>query len=311
MAFGLLEKLPDPPAGKDGWPWTEQSDPLPETQPDGSPWPKISIVTPSYNQGRFIEETIRSVLLQRYPNLEYIVMDGGSTDESVEIIKKYDPWIDSWASEEDEGQSDAINKGFERATGEIYAWLNSDDFYAAGALRSIAKAFLKKSAEVGAIVGVGHKIDEEGSVVYTPSKSELTREAFLNWLNGGSFMQPACFFRRAMWEKCGPLRADLKYAMDIDFFLNAVRKYRFESVDKTISFAHKHEGAKTTGERHRWRAEVIFQLYEHGGRREALNEVEKMSEVLIQKRNQLSQLKRMNSHPVFKWAMRLWRHLLN
>jgi cellulose synthase/poly-beta-1,6-N-acetylglucosamine synthase-like glycosyltransferase len=89
-----LSSLPKPPENKAGWPWTEASDPVRETAPDGSDWPKISIVTPSYNQGQFIEETIRSILLQRYPNLEYIVMDGGSDDNTVEILPKYDPWID-------------------------------------------------------------------------------------------------------------------------------------------------------------------------------------------------------------------------
>ena len=110
--MGLISQLPPPPPDRTGWPWTEESPRLPSHMPDGSKWPKISIVTPSYNQGKFIEKTIRSVLLQNYTNLEYIIMDGGSTDESVEIIKKYKPWLTHWGSEKDEGQSDAINRGF-------------------------------------------------------------------------------------------------------------------------------------------------------------------------------------------------------
>src|ERR1700738_1526878 len=109
-----------------GWPWTTETPRLPAVRPDGSRWPRITIVTPSFNQGQFIEETIRSVLLQGYPNLEYIIIDGGSTDNTVEIIKKYEPWIACWVSEKDRGQSDALNKGFARATGQILAWLCSD-----------------------------------------------------------------------------------------------------------------------------------------------------------------------------------------
>ena len=96
---------------------------MPPVRPDGSAWPRISIVTPSYNQGQFIEETIRSILLQGYPDLEYIIIDGGSTDQSVEIIRKYEPWLTYWVSEKDRGQSHAINKGFERASGEIRGYI--------------------------------------------------------------------------------------------------------------------------------------------------------------------------------------------
>ena len=112
----MLELLPLNSIRK-GWPWSEESSFLSKLKSDGSEWPRITIVTPSYNQGRFIEETIRSVLLQNYPNLEYIIIDGGSNDNTLEIIKKYEPWITYWISEPDKGQSDAINKGFQKATG--------------------------------------------------------------------------------------------------------------------------------------------------------------------------------------------------
>ncbi|RMG22533.1 MAG: glycosyltransferase, partial [Methanobacteriota archaeon] len=103
--------LPDPEEGKHGWPWDVKPAVMPATMSDGKPWPKLSIVTPNYNYGQYLEKTIRSVLLQGYPNLEYIIMDGGSTDNSVEIIKKYEPWITYWESKKDRGQAHAINKG--------------------------------------------------------------------------------------------------------------------------------------------------------------------------------------------------------
>src|SRR5437588_6081454 len=140
MRCPTLAKLPSPLTDKTGWPWTIETPPLPVVRPDGSCWPRISIVTPSYNQGQFIEETIRSVLLQGYPDLEYIIIDGGSQDESVEIIKKYEPWLTYWVSEQDRGQSHAINKGFDRSTGLILGWLNSDDVLLPNALATVAVA---------------------------------------------------------------------------------------------------------------------------------------------------------------------------
>lgn len=136
-----LEDLPAPPPDKTGWPWTEQTEPLPDRMPNGSEWPKISIVTPSYNQGQFIEETIRSVLLQGYPNLEYIIIDGGSTDSTTETIKKYEQYLAYWVSEVDEGQSDALNKGFTLSQGNICGYLNSDDLLLPKALYILSNIY--------------------------------------------------------------------------------------------------------------------------------------------------------------------------
>ena len=119
MRCATLNELPPPPRDKTGWPWTVECPQLPETMPDGQPWPRISIVVPSYNQGNFIEESIRSIVCQGYPNLELIIIDGGSTDGTLDILEKYQWNITFWVSEPDRGQSHALNKGFARSSGSI------------------------------------------------------------------------------------------------------------------------------------------------------------------------------------------------
>ena len=162
MRCPTLNELPPPLPGRTGWPWTEECPQLPDTMPDASLWPRVSIVTPSYNQGQFVEETIRSVLLQGYPHLEYMVVDGGSIDQSVQIIRKYEPWLAFWVSEKDNGQSHAINKGWRRAQGDIIAYLNSDDRLEVGALRCVAEMFV---AQPGLAVVYGDRNMVNGKTI--------------------------------------------------------------------------------------------------------------------------------------------------
>ncbi len=255
-----LKDLPPPPSGRHGWPWTVASDPMPARRSDGSAWPRISIVTPSYNQGMFVEETIRSVLLQGYPNLEYVVMDGGSNDSSVDIIRRYERWLTSWVSARDGGQSEAINTGFASTTGSILGWLNSDDYFAPGALRVFAEQFAKQSPDVGAVVGTGSNLDAAGRVIYSPLPSAITRESLLDWCDGRNFMQPACLFTRAAWDEAGPLRVDLDYCMDLALWLRIAERRTFAVVPDTLAFAHWHDDAKTIKSRHRMFAEIALLL---------------------------------------------------
>lgn len=183
--------------------------------PSGRPWPRITIVTPSFNQGEFIEETIRSVLLQGYSNLEYIVIDGGSTDSSLEIIEKYSRWLSFWVSERDSGQSDAINKGWRRATGEIMAWLNSDDVYALSVLRQVALA-REKAPECFLWYGLCNCFDERGLVeTYGAAYDVLSSLALGRVADIG---QPAAFVSRSGLQRVGLLNLGLRQSMDKDLW---------------------------------------------------------------------------------------------
>ena len=227
-------------------------------------YPKISIVTPSFNQGGFIEETIQSVLNQNYPNLEYIIIDGGSTDNSVEIIKKYENKIHYWVSEKDDGQSDAINKGFSKATGDIFYWINSDDYLLPDTLIKIAA--LNWTPNIGAIVGIGHIVNLNKEINYTPPFYEpITTEQLYNWTNNKDFMQPACFFSKTAWNDCGPLNKDLYFCMDVDLWIKISKKYEFQRIDLNIAHAYIHENAKTTAEVEKMKMETYLMVASHGG----------------------------------------------
>jgi len=218
MRCPTLVELPPSLPGKTGWPWTEESPQLPNILPDGRPWPQVSIVTPSYNQGPFLEATIRAVLLQGYPNLNYIVMDGGSTDESVEIIRKYEPWLAYWVSKPDRGQSDAINKGFAQASGEIFGWLNSDDVYEPGALQHIARYFVSKP-ESALLYGNGWYLDEHGNKTHQCDWIRSFDHKLLLTFN--FILQPAAFWRRSLWERTGALDVSCHWAMDWEWLIRA------------------------------------------------------------------------------------------
>jgi glycosyltransferase involved in cell wall biosynthesis len=241
LSTPTLDDLPSPPEDKTGWPWTEQTEPLPETQPDGAPWPKISVVTPSYNQGPFIEETIRSILLQGYPNLEYIVIDGGSTDESVEIIKKYDPWIDYWVSEEDNGQTHAINKGLNLCSGSIFNWINSDDFLSAGALKTIGGSM----ADVDMLAGCAWCFGE-GKKWARETKNMDFKNMLKGFFGEGTYTQQGVWMKTQKVKECGGLDESFEYTMDQDLYYRYLRKYkRVMYINDRIAYFRHHENAKT------------------------------------------------------------------
>lgn len=243
-----LNDLPAPPADKVGWPWTVQSEPLPSRQPDGAPWPRISIVTPSYNYGHFLEETIRSVLLQGYPNLEYIIIDGCSTDNSVEIIRKYERFLTFWISEPDQGQTDAINKGYQRCTGEIFSWLNADDAYrVADCLISVAELYCRGNS---IIVGQCSHVDAnnqpiqiDGDIGISPPQTFWQYAKFWSYT---PLPQPAVFISTSLTNQAFPMDTSLHWTMDYQLFLR-ILSYKPKAIWVDHAWVNfKYHGANKT-----------------------------------------------------------------
>lgn len=256
-------------------------------------FPKISIVTPSFNQGHYLEKTILSVIDQGYPNLEYIIIDGGSTDNSVEIIKRYEQHLAFWESVPDRGQSHAINKGFERATGDILAWLNSDDWYAPGALLAVADVFAVNPG-AGAVVGAGEMVDTAGARLVHLDPFEVSVGGLYHWLDR-FFWQPSCFFTRTAWETCGPLDENIHYAMDLDLWLKIAKRFPFASMPQLLSYNLKHSEAKTTEYGYRSIADVACVATEHGGADAVRNDLAAILKSLMESdrdnRNQIESLR--------------------
>ena len=241
---------------KNDWPWK----PVPLQYPLSIPtdgWPRISIITPSFNQGQFIEETIRSVLLQGYPNLEYIIMDAGSVDNTIEIIRKYEPWIAYWVSEPDQGQSHAINKGFAKATGDILAWINADDVYLPGALFQVGNAFRQYEAEW--IVGITLVTDMNLKVIdrFVPQintgawkTKDYKQHGWLDFVmthqSGTALPQVSSFWSRNAILRSGGIDESFHYAMDHDLYGRLAHMgYRPKLVPQTLACFRSHEDQKT------------------------------------------------------------------
>lgn len=258
-----LIDLPAPPTGKTGWPWTEETKPLPDRMSEDSEWPKISIVTPSYNQGQFLEETIRSVLLQGYPNLEYLIIDGGSTDNSVEIIQKYERYLSYWVSEPDRGQANAINKGLRQATGELIGWQNSDDCYCPNAFfyaAQVAKA--DQTADI--IYGSVDYVNSDGVFSRKGYASEFSFLEMLPWTN---MFNQSMFFRRKVFTEGNFIDESFQHCMDYEFFWRlALADYKFQFEPRMKANFRFHENAKGVTQYDIFAREIVLlykQIYGH------------------------------------------------
>ena len=253
-------------------------------------FPKISVITPSYNQAQYIEATINSVLRQSYPTLEYLVVDGGSTDGALDILRRYEGHLD-WLSEPDEGQAQAINKGFKRSTGEIITWLNSDDLQLPGALHRVAK-FFEQHPDVTVVYGDYHLINSRGKVVL--QKQEILFDYNILLYGLDYISQPTTFFRRCIFDQVGYLDENLHFGLDWEYWLRiASRGGQFVHIPYYLAATRWHTEAKTLvappqmyaehqaireryWQKHRFKSAQLQQLYSYG-----LNKVYRLKRQLI------------------------------
>lgn len=251
MSPGLLSSLPPPPAGRTGWPWTEETSPATYAQAPLQGWPKLSIVCPSFQQGCYLEETIRSVLLQNYPALEFIIMDGGSRDESAGLLERYRPWLTHAESVPDRGQSHALNKAVARATGELLGWINSDDYYLPGAFAAVAAAW--RSHPRGIIYGDWCERTGDESAL-TPVK-ERPAMPFQVAVGGRHLPSHATFWPRAAHQ---PFAEELRFTMDADLFKRLTASgLRLQHLARPLAVFRRHPDAKTSTLNDVARAETV------------------------------------------------------
>lgn len=209
-------------------------------------YPKISIVTPSFNQGKYIEQTILSILDQKYPNLEYIIIDGGSTDNSIEIIKKYESQIAFWVSEKDMGQAHAINKGLSHCTGQFFNWINSDDYLDEGALFTVAKNFTDE--RTGIVAGAVCNFDEKGFEKIVQNR-RISIEGILSDDTDYIYHQPGVWMRMNIMEKVGKFGIDYHYCFDQEYILRyLLLNDQVKYITETLAHFRLHEVSKTVSQ---------------------------------------------------------------
>lgn len=219
-------------------------------------YPSISVVIPSFNQGQYIEGTLISIIGQQYPNLEIIVVDGGSTDNTVEILKKYSKQITYWHSQKDNGQADAINQGMNLSSSEVVCWLNSDDMYLPGTLLDIGKRFWGHTDENYLIYGAAVTINQTeahlSSEAYISAPFEPIKLTYYDFI-----VQPSTFWTRKLWQCTGELNISYSYVLDWEWFIRASRITEFEYVPKFYSVYRFHDFHKTSNGGVERRKEII------------------------------------------------------
>jgi len=244
--------------------------------------PIVSIITPSFNQARYLEQTIQSVLTQDYPHIEYLVLDGGSTDSSVELIKKYEDRFAYWISEKDSGQAEAINKGLSRAKGQIIAWLNSDDYYLPYTVSAVVRVF-EENPDLVMVYGNMLAVDEQGQTINLLKYKQLSLEDLLCFQIIG---QPSTFFRRTALEKAGLLDTSLHFLLDHHLWLRIAQQGEILHVPQTWSAARYHAGAKNRAKAAEFGREafrILDWVKSQPGLMEAVSRVERRARASVQR----------------------------
>jgi glycosyltransferase involved in cell wall biosynthesis len=251
-----LSELPASPPGKNGWPWRGLVLDSEQIMAEGIRWPHLSIITPSFNQGQFIEETIRSVLLQGYPNLQYIIIDGGSTDNSIDTIRKYEPWLDYWVSEKDRGQAHAINKGFDRSSGELLGWINSDDLLLPGSLHRLAISYLKYPLKI--LLGDTIHISETGRTIRMVNQKNVTLRNMVEiWRHDYYWNQPGTYVSRYLYQQVGHLDETLRYVFDREWMCRLLQIADTSYLKFPVAVFRIHTTSKTVAEGNNWFPEQV------------------------------------------------------
>jgi glycosyltransferase involved in cell wall biosynthesis len=218
--------------------------------------PRISVIVPSYNQGQYVEETILSVIGQNYPDLEVIVIDGGSTDNTVQVLEKYSKYLSYWHSKQDKGQGDAVNQGMRMSSGDILCWLNSDDVYLAGTLLDIGKRLYRIVDQCHLVYGAALTMNQSGETMEGGSVNgapfDLHKLTYLDYV-----VQPSAFWTRKLWQRTGELNTGYRYVLDWEWFIRASKISGFEYIPRFYSVFRYHSLHKTSNGGAERRAEII------------------------------------------------------
>ena len=262
MRCPRLNQLPPAPGGRNGWPWTIESVPLPDTMPDGSQWPRISIVVASLNHAAFVEEMLRSVLLQGYPDLELVVIDGGSNPETLAAIEPYRQWLTYFVSEPDRGQSQAINKGMARISGVIFNHLDTDDFLLPDSLQVVAEAHARAPGTVIAGDVVRTVEGSDRREMHRPDPHTLLE--YVQWWNTEHHGGPGIFFPSTHLPAVGPVNESLHYLMDYDFTLRFLAVTTMVTPRRPLAVIRHHAACKSVkdGDEFVWECVKIVMPYQ-------------------------------------------------
>lgn len=257
-----LNALPLPPDGRSGWPWTDETPQLPERMPGGGAWPRISIVVASLNHAAYVEEMLRSVLLQGYPDVELIIEDGGSRVDTLAVIERYRPWLASFVSEPDRGQSHALNKGMARMSGALFGHLDTDDYLLPGCLAAVAEAHARHPGQVLAGAVLRTVEGQAGSEVFQPQPHDL--HAYVQWWNTYHHGGPGMFFPAEHRAAAGPVDESLHYLMDYAYTLRFLEVTSMATLTQTLAVIRHHPQCKSVqhGDEFVWECVRIVRPYQ-------------------------------------------------